>query len=210
MAHTHVRQEHPLPAVIMHYTHLAAIGVLTVTGLFIHRPFASWNMMLVRQLHFWFMYVLLVTLIVRIYWAVLGRGSSAQGSRRLVRDGKWFMPEARNTGKLLATIKYYLFLRREHPDTSKFNPLQKLTYVFWVVLIIAQAITGFAIYGPTRAAFEGLTYAVGGPLQMRVYHYLIMWIFVVTTAVHIYLGVVEDVGAFRLMFFLKESREEAR
>ena len=210
MAHPHVREEHPLPAMLMHYAHLISIVVLTITGLYIHAPWQGVRMELMRQLHFWFMYVLIVTLVIRIYWAIFGAGSSSHGSMKRVRDGKFFMPEAQNKGQLFQTVKYYLFLRKTHPPTSKFNPLQKGTYVFWILLIAVQAITGFAIYGPTRGWFAGMTYMLGGPLQMRVFHYLIMWVFVITTLIHIYLAVAEDVGAFFLMFFWKENKEDAR
>lgn len=205
----HVREEHPLPAVLMHHAHLVFMAMLVASGFFIHRPWAGWTMATMRQVHFLAAYGLLITLALRIYWAAFGRGSSARGSRTLRRDGRFFLPEASNRGKLLGVAAYYLFLRSERPETAKFNPLQKLTYVGWVVLVIAQAVTGFALYGPTRDILAVLTYALGGPAQVRVYHYLVMWAFIATTAVHVYLAFVEDRGALKLMFGPGDARKEA-
>ena len=182
--------------------------------LFIHRPYADWSMAAVRQWHFVFMYIFLITFIARVYWAMFGSGSSSHGSRTKQRDGRWFVPEKQNRGKFFETIKYYLFVKKHHPGTSKFNPLQKSTYVFWGFLIVAQAITGFAIYTPTAKYLAPITIAAGGLVNMRVIHFLIMALFVITTAIHVYLAIAEDYGAFVLMFTGKEvgkrSTSEAR
>jgi Ni/Fe-hydrogenase 1 B-type cytochrome subunit len=206
--HPHVREEHPLPAMLMHWVHLLSMIGLVITGLFIHRPFAAWNMEMIRNIHFWLMYFLIINLVVRIYWSFFGAGSSTHASTRKIRDYRYFGPQAENRRKLGPVIKYYLFLQKEHPVTGKFNPLQKTTYVFWIPLIIVQAITGFSIYGPTQTwpFFNSLTNMLGGAQMMRNYHYLIMWLFIVTVAIHIYLAVAEDASAFLLMFFWKETR----
>lgn len=210
MAHVHYREEHPLPAMLMHWAHLLSMVVLIITGFFIHQPFAAWPMWLMRQLHFWAMYLLIIVLVLRIYWAIFGAGSSMHGSKRRVRDGRWFVMEKANKGMLFQTAKYYLFLRKTHPATSKFNPLQKITYVTWALLIVAQAITGFAIYTPTAPYLAGLTYAIGGQSQMRVIHYLVMWLFIVTSMIHIYLAAVEDITSLGSMFFGRETSPKDR
>lgn len=212
MAHVHMREEHPLPARVMHWAHLLCILTLTVTGFFIHDPFAAWSMTVVRNLHFWAMYILIAVLVIRIYWAIFGGGSSQHGSADKIRDGKFFVYEKQNRKQLIPTVKYYTFFKKTHPPTSKFNPLQKATYVAWAFLILLQALTGFAIYTPTAPYLAGLSYMIGGPTQMRVLHYLLMWVFIVTTLIHVYLAVAEDIGAFWLMFFgiaTKPERAEA-
>jgi Ni/Fe-hydrogenase 1 B-type cytochrome subunit len=205
MAHVTTREEHPWPAIAMHWFHLVSIIVLTYTGFYIHRPFGPGSMDLMRGLHFIFMFILILTALVRVYWAFMGRGSATQGSRVKVRDYKHFGYERANKGKAWETVKYYLFMRRSHPVGGKYNTLQKGTYLLWLLLIVLQAITGFAIWTVTAPALAPLTYAVGGFLAMRMIHYLIMWLFIITTLVHIYLSIAEAPWQAPLMFFGRES-----
>lgn len=207
--HTTTREEHPLPAVIMHWAHLIALAVLIFTGFYIYSPFFAGFMATARSLHFVFMFVFIYVAIIRVYWAFVGR-SAAPGERRTIRDIRFFLPQPENRGKLIETIKYYLFLRQTHPRTAKYNPLQKGTYIFWLVLVILQAITGFAIWTPTMEFFQPLTYVFGGLMMMRIIHYLIMWLFIVTVALHIYLTLVEALPELPLMFWWRESRGLSR
>ncbi len=201
------REEHPLPTVVTHWVHLVAVGVLIWTGFFISLPFYSGSMANNRTFHLIFAWVLLSTATVRLYWAFVGF-SAPPGSQQEIPDYKFFAPQAENRGKLLPTLQYYLFLRRTHPKTAKYNPLQKGTYIFWGSLIVAQTITGFELWTPTASFFSPLTYALGGPDNVRIIHYLIMWLFIVTVALHIYLVFVEVIREVPLMFWWHETASE--
>jgi Ni/Fe-hydrogenase 1 B-type cytochrome subunit len=200
------REEHPLPAITLHWVHLVSMFALIFTGFYIHYPFFAGAMSIMRNTHFVAMFVLITTTVLRVYWAFAGRGSASTGSRRLVPDWKHFAPESENKGQLLETLKYYLFLRRSHPRSAKFNTLQKATYISWLVLIVAQAITGFAMWSQTAAAFQPMTYLFGGVTQVRVDHYLIMWLFIATMMIHIYLSMAEAWVEVSIMFVWKETR----
>ncbi len=209
MAHGAFHEEHPLPAVIMHWVHLVSMIMLVVTGFYIHWPFpiAGLTMGVMRYLHFAFMYIVLVDLAVRVYWAFFGKGSSlTRGTRETGKDWRNFGPQKANRGQFVQTVRYYLFMRKTHPRTAKFNSLQKGTYVFWALLLLLQAYTGFAIYGLTYdwPFFAAGTAFVGGLMNMRTIHYLIMWVFIITTMIHVYLSVAEDVDAIPLMFLWRE------
>lgn len=200
------REEHPLPAVLLHGVHVLSMLVLIATGLYIHRPFLTGAMGAVRSAHFVAMFALLATTVARVYWAFFGRGSAGSGSRRRVPDWTHFAPEAANKGQLLEMAKYYLFLRPTHPRSAKYNALQKGDYVVWLLLIALQALTGFALWAPTAPTLLPLTYAFGGPAQMRVDHYLVMWLFIVTVMVHVYLAIAEGAAQLPLMFLWRETR----
>jgi Ni/Fe-hydrogenase 1 B-type cytochrome subunit len=197
------RREHPLPAVLMHWAHLLSIAVLTFTGLYIHWPFFAGAMGIMRSFHFVFMFVLIFIALLRVYWAFFGAGSAVTGGMVRQPDYKYFGPQRENRGTILGTLKYYLFLQSDSPPVVKYNGLQKGTYIFWLILIVLQAITGFALWTPTAAALLPLTYALGGVEYMRMYHYLIMWLFLITTAIHIYLAVMH-VDEFVMMFTHRE------
>jgi len=189
-------ENHSLSLIAMHWIHLLAMGVLLVSGLYIHYVFWAGWMGNMRQIHFYAMYILLIVLVARGYWAIFGG-----------RDLKNFFPQRENRGQLLEVIKYYTFIRKTHPKTAKFNPLQKLTYSFWTLLLILQAITGFALYWPDRYFFPALNTWLGGLVATRMIHFLIMWLFIVTVAVHIYLVLAEDFGEFLSMIFgIKEAK----
>lgn len=196
MAYT--KEHHPIPARLMHHVHLASMIVLAATGFFIYKPnfwFFGMTMATARTLHFWAMFIVVLNLVVRFYWALFGtRG-----------DIKEFLPQKENRGTLFPLIAYYTFMRKTHPATAKYNTLQKSTYSLWFFLIIFQGITGFAMYWKTNALFAPVIAAAGGLRGLYVVHYLTMWVFIITTMVHVYLTVFEDFKAFKLMFLGVES-----
>ncbi len=199
------REEHPLPAVMMHWVHVVAIAALIFSGFYVHYPFFADAMRTMRTVHILAAFVLIATVVVRLYWMFLGAGSAGSGSTVRVPDWRHFAPERANRGQLLRTVRYYLFLRRSHPRTAKFNTLQKATYALWLVAIVAQCLTGFAMWGPTRAALEPLTYALGGTQAVRVDHYLVMWLLIVTLMIHIYLATAEAWAQMAIMFLWRPT-----
>jgi Ni/Fe-hydrogenase 1 B-type cytochrome subunit len=208
MAHTYAtREEHPLVPRLLHWVHLVSMFILILSGLYIAHPFLPGLMGVMRGAHLIFMWVLIITAIWRLVWAFVGR-TAPLGSRETVRDYKHFGPQRENKGTMGGTIAYYTFMRKDAPRVYKYNGLQKGTYVFWLFLIIAQAITGFAIWGPVQQWFLPLSYLVGGPIYMRTIHYVIMWLFVITTAIHIYLSTLHR-DQFDLMFMGRESAPHA-
>jgi Ni/Fe-hydrogenase 1 B-type cytochrome subunit len=211
VTHPAYRQAHPLPYVIAHWTHLLSMAVLAVTGLLIHWPAGGLSLHLVRSVHFTAMYVVLVGLVVRIWYAFVGKSAPRKDTRETVRDIRNFLPQPENRGQLVETVRYYLFMRPTHPPSAKYNPLQKAAYLGIFGLLLVQAVTGFALYtpaltlpvvGPTLAA---ITTLFGGLMGIRVLHYLLMWAFIVVTMVHVYLSVAEDAASLPLMFFYRET-----
>jgi Ni/Fe-hydrogenase 1 B-type cytochrome subunit len=183
-------EKYPLSLILMHWAHLLSMGLLLLSGLYIHYVFWAGWMGTMRQIHFITMYVLVFVLVIRGYWSIVSG-----------RDIGNFLPQKENRGTFLEIIKYYAFLRKTHPNTAKFNSLQKMTYDFWALLLVLQALSGFALYWPDVSFLAALNAWVGGLMVMRMIHFLIMWLFVVTVAVHIYLGLVEESGSFVSMIW---------
>lgn len=199
------REEHPLLAVVTHWIHLVSMIVLIWTGFFIHMPFYQGSMAINKTFHSLFAFILIATGVVRMYWAFFGKGSAPSGKRAKMRDYKFFLPQKENRGKLAPMIKYYLFLRRTHPRTLKYNPLQKSAYNFLIVFITIQILTGFSLLTATAQFFLPVTYLVGGTATVRSIHYLTMWGFIVITMIHIYLTMSESIHEIPLMFLWRES-----
>ena len=202
------REEHPLPAIIMHAVHLTSLIVLVFTGFYIHSPFFSGFMGYARTLHNFAWMIFVAITVTRIYWSFFGRGSAPPGARTKRRDFHWFSPlRHEGEGTFRDTIKYYLFIKKTYPSVYKFNPLQKSTYLFWAfILMPLMLLTGLCIWTPTQSFFEPFTYWLGGLQAMRSYHYLLMWLFIVTPAVHLYLVIAEVARELPLMFAWREGK----
>ncbi|MDF1535077.1 MAG: cytochrome b/b6 domain-containing protein [bacterium] len=186
--------DHPIPARIMHHTHLVSMIVLASTGFFIHKPnfsLAGIDMNMARFLHFVFGFVILLNSVTRVYWAIFGTP----------RDIKYFMPEKKNRGKLFPYMAYYYFLRKTKPATSKYNGWQKSTYVIWTIAVWFMALTGFAMLWKTDPFWASVVAAFGGLSMIHAIHYLVMWFFMFTILFHVYLSVFEDFKSVLQMFF---------
>ena len=185
-----VVKEHLVEARIYHWIHLISIIVLAITGWFIHWPFFTAAMSTMRFIHFIFMYVVVFNLILRLSYAFLSRN----------RDWREFGLGWKQIKAIPGTALYYLFIRKEVPDVVvKYNPMQKLTYILFAILIIPQALTGFALYTSTASYFNWVTNLLGGLARVRAWHFFIMWIFIILVAVHIYLSLFEDFAQFKYM-----------
>lgn len=187
------KKDYPVEIKITHHLHWLSMVFLIISGFYIHAPFDEGLMKTMRYIHFVFMYILAFTWLFRLYYALFGRK----------KDFADFLPSSENRGKLMPMIRYYLFLESKHPLTARYNPLQKATYNFWFLLLILQGFTGFALYKPALTIFSGAV-SFAGLYWIRFFHYIFMWLFIATAAVHIYLSFVEDFKSFKLMFSLKK------
>lgn len=191
---------------IDHWVRVLSIAVLIVTGFYIHWPFAQGKaggflMSWMRFSHFVSAYIFILGLIVRIYLAFNSRFDSDWRDFGIIRN-------IRNIPDILG---YYLFLRGTHKEYRRYNPLQALTYLFWVLLIIFMAFTGFSLYqgrvfGVVRApgSFLWVLNLFGGESYTRIWHFMGMWVFLITVAVHVYMAAlaswVRKDHTFRSMF----------
>ena len=177
---------------IVHWTITLAVAVLTLTGFYIHWPFIEGGapggvdvMAWMRFAHFVGAYALILGLIVRVYLAFASRFDADWRDFSLWRV-------LRSVPDILA---YYLFLKRSHREYRRYNPLQALTYLFWLLLILFLSLTGFALYrgrifGILSApdSFRWVNDLLGGESYTRIWHYLAMWVFLITVAVHVYMA----------------------
>jgi Ni/Fe-hydrogenase b-type cytochrome subunit len=221
----------PVPVLpkVLHFQHVSAMILLAISGLYIRFPslipwlsgeYARWTM---RWIHYVAMVVVIINLIVRLWYAF--------ASKR--RDYKEFVITSRDITTAPMVIAYYLFLipPEKKPHLGKYNVMQKTTYITFVPLLIVQAITGLALLTYTIPFTEGIT-AFGhlgitprdlfvgwwlGPMvgstdlagwYARTVHYLINWLFIVLTTVHVYLALSEDFPAFRDFFGLGGGHHE--
>jgi Ni/Fe-hydrogenase 1 B-type cytochrome subunit len=194
MSHQLTRLEHPWPAVLLHWAHLLSFFILIATGLAIHAHTAQLGtMQFVSQVHFIAMYVFILTTVIRIYWAFFGAGSARAGSLKRERDWRFFGLTGADLKAFPSWIAYYLFIRKTKPPVVKYNPLQKMTYVLLFPLgILVMALSGFAMFPPTMEAMAWYANMLGGLNNVRLLHYLTMWVMIVFFMIHLYLVIVEE------------------
>lgn len=190
-------ERHPLWIRIFHWTNMIAITLLILTGFYIHAPlhFRLFdNMDTPRFIHFAMAYVLCFGVLGRVYYAIVSK------------DYKniWFSPK-NDIKNFPSMIKYYLFLADSHPDYGKYNPGQKMMYSGWLGLALVQIITGFILYKPDL--FMALSGWLGGLIAIRVIHYIVTWLFVLSVVVHVYLDVSEGIPVLLSMFTGKIPRD---
>lgn len=186
---------HSQPARIAHWANLIAMFVLILTGLDINYPFMGFMTGVMRNLHYFAGFILVANIAVRIYFAFAGKCPDSK---------QWSIP---NPKELFRVVRYYLFLGPHPRKDYKYNGLQRLSYLGIVVLMLAQAFTGFAIAWPSTALYAGFVNWVGGLAALRAIHLLGTYVFIAFSLVHVYMVFVEDPQEFPAMFFGKEMAE---
>ena len=207
MAHlAHYKEAHPLPFVITHWINLVSMAFLILTGFMIHFPFWPLLMSMARGVHVFLGFVIFINCIVRIILSFFVKSAPTAGTREQVTDAFTWLPQKDNRHQGPEWVKYYLFLKKDHPLSAKLGVPQKLSYLLIPILIILQFITGFCIWAPVMSTnfCVVLLDFVGGAMSMRIIHYFIMYIFIIFIFIHIYLANVEGTEPTKLMFFHKE------
>lgn len=196
---------------VMHWIHLLCMGALALSGLYIRFPFIDGMRTPMRWVHYVAMTVVLIVLFWRLWYAFFSKN----------RDYKKFAISKRDLESTLGVLAYYGYFSNNKPHVAEYNVMQKMSYLFFLVLMFAQGFTGLALL--TQPFLFGLSpreVLVGwwmGPLVgdvamagawMRVMHYAINWLFIIMTTVHIYLAVNEDLPIGLDFFGFKKYPED--
>jgi thiosulfate reductase cytochrome b subunit len=167
-----------------HWLQTAAIMLLLLTGLVIHRPdvFAWFNFNAVVIVH----NVLAVVLVVNAALSLFYHLVSGEIRQYLPRPYGFF-------DQAIVQAKFYLrgiFRRESHPfektPQKKLNPLQQVTYFGILnVLLPLQVLTGGLMWGAQR--WPEWAAALGGLAGLASFHSLVAWLFAAFIVAHVYL-----------------------
>ena len=192
-----------MPFVVTHWINLVAMIVLIISGFMIHFPVPA-TMGVARGMHIFFGFVLFINCLVRIFLSFIVKSAPTGGTRQTVKDYKTWLPQKDNRHQGGAWVKYYLFLKKDHPLSAKLGVPQKLSYLLIPILIVLMFLTGLCLWTPTAGAMAWLTSAWGGAMSVRIIHYFLMYVFIIFIFIHVYLANVEGAEPTKLMFFHKE------
>jgi Ni/Fe-hydrogenase 1 B-type cytochrome subunit len=183
------------PIRVIHWTLVAAIAVLSLTGFAIGNPVVlpgsgGHVMTTVRAVHIGTGLVFVAALLARVWFAFTGN-----------QWARWqqFLPVWRERRRLiLPSIRYYLFLEREAPPVVGHNPLAAMTYLLLYAILALQALTGTALMTAEHRG-RGWEWALTGwmfplvPLPtIRLVHHLVMWLIAGFVINHLYSAMLVD------------------
>jgi Ni/Fe-hydrogenase 1 B-type cytochrome subunit len=180
-------RKHDLIERVAHWVHLANMILLVLSGMQIHFP--AFNIFgttsNARFVHFVDMYLFFFLGVFHVY--------------QFFAEGKWLSagPAPRNMHGFWATLKYYAFMSKEKPEYGKYNPLQIVTYFLLFAISAVMAVVGFTLYWPIQLA--ALVSLFGGLMTLRQVHYVLSWVFISFSIVHIYLILTQPLKYTRAM-----------
>ena len=192
--------------VVTHWINLVAMVLLILTGFIIHYPFIAGIMGICRGVHIFCGFILLINMLFRVIAAFFVKTSPTGGTRKQIADYKSWLPQKDNRHQALEWIKYYLFLKKDHPLGAKLGVPPKLSYLAIPILIFLMWWTGMCLWAPVMdmGPFAATVNFVGGAMSMRIIHYYGMFVFICFMFIHIYLANVESFAPTKLMFMHKE------
>lgn len=180
------------PVRITHWITVGSVVVLSLTGGYIADPFllppGGSVMTSMRFIHLVAAFTLVASGLVRTLWLLIGN-----------RFARWsaFIPTSRfQATEIFRQAGFYAFLRKDIPKVLGHNQLAAAAYVLLFVLLVAETITGFVLYGvlgaePAATLFGWVRELVG--LQaIRLIHHLAMWGILAIALFHVYSCVFVD------------------
>jgi Ni/Fe-hydrogenase 1 B-type cytochrome subunit len=189
-----------LPVRIVHWTIVSTLVLLSITGIYIYSPFPiaasttvgnpGFTMASVRFIHETCGFVFTAAVLVRVYWAFVGN-----------RYAHWraLLPITRRQWRDLRDMLSFYTLRRLHPPRANgHNPLAALAYLAVYGLFGLSIISGFGLFAwvgriPAWQTLFGWTYSLLPIEQLRLLHFLLMFVFGAFTAFHVYCSILIDV-----------------
>ena len=192
----------PAKPKVLHFVHLVSMIALGFTGMYLRFPFFQSNRVMMRGTHYVFMIIVIVVLIWRVLYAFFSKTNA---------DWSEFAVRKVDLNTMLGVLAYYGYFSNNKPHVAKYNVMQKLCYILFLFLMLAQALTGLLIWRVQApvigVSLYGLTAGLLGGTgiwAIRSVHYVINWLFIIMTTVHLYLAATADLPCALDFFGIKE------
>ena len=188
-----------LPVRFYHWVNAVCVFALMVTGFIIGNPvriayadeaYQQYWFGTVRMIHFVAAFIFFFNFLVRIYWGFVGN-----------RYARWsnFIPHTgEQLREIVETLKIdILQVKTRGALAVGHNALAGFIYFLSFLVFLFQAFTGFAMYSSMSGSllprmFSWVVPLMGGDINVRQWHHLFLWFFVVFTIVHVYLVFYHD------------------
>ena len=131
----------------------------------------------------------------------------------LFLHGEWrdIVPRRGDARDAIEMVKFYLFVRRDHPIGGKHNALQKSAYFAMPILGIVIVLSGLAIWKPITLGF--ITALFVNYKWARFAHFAAMAVLLLLAVVHVFMVFAVDPYSLRSMisgWYNREKSPEAR
>ena len=187
-----------LPVRLVHWTIVLMLIVLSITGYYIHDPFLGgggttgapgFTMGWIRFIHESAGFIFTAAVLVRVYWAFAGN-----------RFARWrgLLPITREQRRdMVAMMNFYALRRRHPPPANGHNPLAALAYMGVYGLFALSILSGLGLFAwvsriPAWQTLFGWTYSLLPIQQLRLVHFLLMFVFGAFTVHHVYSAILVD------------------
>lgn len=187
------------PVRLFHWVNATGILLLMVTGFLIGNPqvlirsneaFQQYWFGWVRFIHFASAYVVFFNFLFRVYWGFVGN--------QFARWSNWFPVNKEQLLDMWETVRIdILQLKLKGKISVGHNYLASLTYIGLFILFLFEVCSGFALYSSMSGSFipKLFTWMVplmGGDANVRIWHHMVMWAFVLFSIIHVYLTFYHD------------------
>ena len=183
------------PVRFTHWINVICLLALSITGFYVGNPFIyaqssdQYIMGWMRFIHFVSAYAFLMSIIIRLYWSIMGNKYACMCD--------WLPFSGKKIGKIIDDLKVYLLISRRSEIHTGHSALGGLTYLLLLGVFVFEIISGFALYSVTHS---GMIWTILGGwmtnvmyLQtIRLWHHLFMYVILAFTLVHIYIAVFSD------------------
>jgi Ni/Fe-hydrogenase 1 B-type cytochrome subunit len=199
-----------IPVRVTHWLIATAIVVLSVSGLYISRPFMSmpgpagqsFVMGWMKIIHAYAAYVFISAVIVRVIWMFTGN--------KYARWDKFLAVYRTRQKGMLPTALFYLFLRKDPPRYVGHNPLAGSAYALVFGLYFLAILTGLVMRGASASPgsavhwFASFAPLLGGLQMARWIHHVVMWLLLGFAVHHVYSSIlvahIEKAGVLDSIF----------
>ncbi len=177
------------PVRFTHWINAFCILILSITGYYIGNPFihatssSQYIMGWIRFIHFTTAYVFLMSVLIRIYWSIMGN--------QFASFKEFFPTTAKKRKGFVDACKFYLLIKKDPPYVAGHAPLASTTYFILFLLFIFEITSGFTIYsvgktGPIWSILSGGLLNIMYLPTIRQWHHIIMYVILIFVPIHIY------------------------
>lgn len=187
------------PVRLFHWVNATGILFLILTGFLIGNPevllrsneaYQQYWFGWIRFIHFASAYIVFFNFLFRVYWGFVGN--------QFARWSSFVPTKKEDLLDLWETIRIdILQLKLQGKISIGHNFLASLTYIGLFVIFLFQVSSGFALYASMSGSFIPRLFTwmiplMGGDANVRVWHHMSMWAFVLFTIIHVYLVFYHD------------------
>jgi len=130
-------------------------------------------------------------------WLLVANGLLYLGFIYLHGEWRDLVPRRGDARDSIEMIKFYLFVRRDHPHQGKHNALQKSAYFAMPIIAIIIVLSGIAIWKPVTLGF--VTALFVNYKWARFVHFTAMVVLLLIAIVHVFMVFSVDPYALRSM-----------